>query len=102
LQSGKRQEGVFFGAQLVTYKATSGLGKFVSGIILGLIAWPTAKQIAADGVAQEKLVWLALVYGPFVSVLAIVSIWCYSKYRLNAAEHARIVDALKTRRQGQS
>jgi glycoside/pentoside/hexuronide:cation symporter, GPH family len=99
LQSGKRQEGVFFGAQMVTYKATSGLGKFVSGVFLGLIAWPTAQQIAAEGVPQEKLVWLALMYGPFVSVLAVVSVWCYSKYSLNAAEHARILAELKARRE---
>lgn len=98
LQSGKRQEGVFFGAQLVTYKATSGLGKFVAGIILGLIAWPTAQQIAAEGVSHDKLVWLALVYGPFVSVLAVLSVWCYSHYDLNAARHEQIVDELKKRR----
>lgn len=99
LQSGRRQEGVFFGAQLVTYKATSGLGKFISGIILGLMAWPTAEQIATQGgVAHEKLVWLALVYGPFVAVLAVFSVWCYSHYDLNAARHRAIAEELKARR----
>jgi Na+/melibiose symporter-like transporter len=98
LQSGKRQEGVFFGAQLVAYKATSGLGKFVSGILLGLIGWPTAQQIAVDGVSHDKLVWLALMYGPFVAILAVVSVWCYSRYQLDAERHRRIVEELQERR----
>jgi len=67
-------------------------------VLLGLIAWPTAQQIAVDGVEHEKLVWLALMYGPFVSVLAVVSVWCYSYYRLDAAAHRKIVDALEVRR----
>ena len=100
LQSGKRQEGVFFGAQLVAYKATSGLGKFVSGILLSLIAWPTSQQIAAEGVPHEKLVWLALMYGPFVGVLAVLSVWCYSRYQLDAQTHREIVEQLALRRRG--
>jgi Na+/melibiose symporter-like transporter len=100
LKTGRRQEGVFFGAQLITYKATSGLGKFVSGIALAVIAWPTAAQIKAAGgsVDPDKLWWLAVIYGPVMSVFAVLAVLCYSRYRLDAAEHARILDALGVRR----
>jgi Na+/melibiose symporter-like transporter len=100
LQTGRRQEGVFFGAQLITYKATSGLGKFVSGIALAVIAWPTAAQIkaAGGGVDPDKLYWLAVIYGPVMSVFALLAVLCYSRYRLDAAEHARILDALGVKR----
>jgi len=98
LQTGIRQEGVFFGAQLVAYKATSGLGKFISGILLALIAWPTADQIAVHGVSDPALFWLALVYGPLVSVFGVFAVWCYSHYRLDVASHARIAAELKKRR----
>jgi glycoside/pentoside/hexuronide:cation symporter, GPH family len=97
MQTGKRQEGVFFGAQMVTYKATSGLGKFFSGIFLAMIAWPTTEIIASEGIAHDQLVWLALLYGPCVSIFAVFSLWCYSRYRLNAAAHQRIRVALAAR-----
>ncbi len=99
LKTGRRNEGVFFGAQLITYKATSGLGKFVSGIALALIAWPTSEQIAANGVSEEKIFWLAMTYGPFVSAFAVVAVLCYSRYRLTADDHARILADLGVNRQ---
>jgi glycoside/pentoside/hexuronide:cation symporter, GPH family len=99
LQTGRRNEGVFFGAQLITYKATSGLGKFVSGIALALIAWPTSAEIAANGVSEDKIFWLAMTYGPFVSIFAIVAVLFYSRYRLNAEDHARILAGLGVKKQ---
>jgi Na+/melibiose symporter-like transporter len=99
LQTGRRNEGVFFGAQLITYKATSGLGKFVSGIALAVIGWPTSAEIAANGVSADKIFWLAMTYGPFVSVFAVVAVLCYSRYRLNAEDHARILAGLGVRTQ---
>jgi GPH family glycoside/pentoside/hexuronide:cation symporter len=101
LQTGRRQEGVFFGAQLITYKATSGLGKFVSGIALTIIAWPTAAEVKAAGgvIAEDKMFWLAMTYGPIMSAFAVLAVLCYSRYRLDAAAHARILDALGVKRQ---
>ncbi len=102
LQTGRRNEGVFFGAQLITYKATSGLGKFAAGIILSLIAWPTSAEIAVSGVSEGKIMWLALTYGPFMSVFAVFAVLCYSRYRLTAEDHTRIKDALGERRREQT
>lgn len=99
LQTGRRNEGVFFGAQLITYKATSGLGKFVSGWALAWIAWPTSAEIAANGVSEDKVFWLAMTYGPFVSIFAVLAVLCYTRYRLDAAEHARILGALGVKKQ---
>jgi Na+/melibiose symporter-like transporter len=99
LQTGRRNEGVFFGAQLITYKATSGLGKFVSGIALALIAWPTSAEITAHGVSPDKVFWLAMTYGPFVSIFAVLAVLCYSRYRLDAEDHARILTGLGVRKQ---
>jgi Na+/melibiose symporter-like transporter len=101
LKAGRRNEGVFFGAQLITYKATSGLGKFVSGVALALIAWPTSAEIAANGISDDKLFWLAMTYGPFMSAFALLAVLCYTRYRLDAADHARILDALGVKRQAE-
>lgn len=102
LQCGARQEGVLFGAQMITYKATSGLGKFVAGVFLALIAWPTTEQIATSGVDHSQLVWLGLLYGPFVAGFAVFSLLCYSRYRLDARAHRRIREQLDARSGGRT
>jgi Na+/melibiose symporter-like transporter len=101
LTTGKRQEGVFFASVSFSGKFTTGIGSVVAGLTLDLIGWPrgAAIQTAAD-VPAETLVWLGLIYGPIVSGFAIVSVWCYSRHRLDRRRHAEIVRALEARRQG--
>lgn len=99
LKTGKRQEGIFFASVSFSGKFTTGIGNVVGGIALDLISWPrgVAIQTAAD-VPPETIVWLGLVYGPIVAGFAVVSVWCYSKHRLNRARHKEIVVALEARR----
>jgi len=100
LATGKRQEGVFFASVSFSGKFTTGIGSVVGGIALDLINWPrgVAIQTAAD-VPPETLMWLGLIYGPIVSGFAVVSVWCYSKHRLDRRRHAEIVRDLHLRRQ---
>lgn len=95
LESGRRQEGIFFGAVAFSGKGASGLGNIVAGIGLDLIHWPrgTHIQTAAD-VAPETLVSLGVLYGPVVAGFAVVSVWCYTHYRLNRQRHQEILDRL--------
>ncbi len=99
LTSGRRQEGVFFASVSFSGKFTSGIGNVVGGIALDLIAWPRGPEIrtAAD-VPPDTLMWLGLVYGPIVAGFAVVSVWCYSKHRLDRHRHAEIVRELEARR----
>lgn len=96
---GVRQEGIFFGAIAFSGKATSGFGNFLGGIGLDVISWPTGTEIrtAAD-VPPETLVNLGLLYGPVVAAFSIVSIWCYSHYRLTRERHNEILEQLRLRR----
>jgi Na+/melibiose symporter-like transporter len=100
LESGRRQEGIFFGAVAFSGKAASGLGNIVAGVGLDLIAWPRGSQIqgAAD-IAPETLVNLGLLYGPIVAGFAVVSVWCYTHYKLNRQRHREILDELLHTRQ---
>ncbi len=100
LESGKRQEGVFYGALTFSSKATTGLGKFVAGIALDLIAWPKGQNILPSDIPPDKIVWLALLYGPIVCGFAVVSVWCCSKYRIDNARHDDIIKQLKSRNSG--
>ena len=100
LQSGVRQEGIFFGAVAFSAKATSGFGTFIGGLGLDVIGWPrgVAIQTAAD-VPPDTLVHLGLFYGPVVAGFAIVALWCYQHYNLTRERHAEILEALNARRQ---
>jgi Na+/melibiose symporter-like transporter len=96
LSTGRRQEGIFFGAISFSGKAASGVGHLIAGAALELIAFP--KQAAPSEVPAELLRSLGIVYGPGIMVLAIVALPFLVRYRLDRARHAEIKSALEERR----
>ena len=92
LKTGRRQEGIFFGAVSFSNKSASGLGTLVAGIGLDIIGWPTGEQIhtAAD-VPADTLFNLGLLFGPIVAGFAVVSVWCYNHYDLTREKHQQIL-----------
>jgi GPH family glycoside/pentoside/hexuronide:cation symporter len=99
LATGKRQEGIFFASVSFSGKFTTGMGNVVGGVALDLISWPRGIKIqSAADVPPETLTWLGLVYGPIVAGFAVVSVWCYTKHRLDRTRHAEIVRELEVRR----
>ena len=101
LESGLRQEGIFFGAISFSGKATSGFGTLIAGIGLDIIRWPRGADIqtAAD-VPADTIVSLGVLYGPVVAAFAVISLWCYSHYNLSRTRHAEVLDALNELRAG--
>lgn len=99
LQTGRRQEGIFYGALSFSAKATSGLGKFIAGIALDLISWPKGQNILPADVPAEKIWWLAMTFGPIVCGFAVVSVWCVTKYAIDKNRHNQILAELKTRKE---
>ena len=98
LRSGRRQEGVYFGAVSFSGKAASGIGNLVAGVGLDLIGWQAATGLVAGEIPAELLFRLGIFYGPVVAGFAVVSVWCHSHYRLDRARHREIVAELKERR----
>jgi Na+/melibiose symporter-like transporter len=98
LNTGKRQEGIFFAASSFSVKAPAGLGTIVAGFGLEVIGWPTGAHIrtAAD-VAPETIVHLGILFGPFVAGFGLVCLWCYSHYDLSRQRHAEILEELGRR-----
>jgi len=97
LNTGHRQEGIFFGGLTFAAKATSGLGQFVAGSGLQLIDFPVR---AAPGTVPEATVTaLAILYGPGIAVIAVIAIVILSRYRIDRARHEEIVRGLLARRQ---
>ena len=96
---GERQEGIFFGAVAFSAKATSGFGTLVAGVGLDIIGWPRGEEVGVRvEVPAETLVDLGILYGPVVAGFSVVAIWCFTRYDLTRARHARIREALRARR----
>ena len=79
-ESGKRTEGLFFAGYFFLQKAISGVGIFLSGLILGLVGFPEA---AVPGqVAEPTLSRLTLFYALSSVVLGIAAAWAFRKFPL--------------------
>jgi Na+/melibiose symporter-like transporter len=99
LDTGRRQEGIFFGALTFAVKVTSGLGQFVAGWGLDLIHFPA--RAAPGTVAPATVDALAVLYGPGLSVIAVIAIAVLSRYRIDRRRHEEIMRGLLERRTGQ-
>ncbi len=95
LSTDRRQEGIFFGALAFTLKAAGGLGSWMAGTTLALIDFPQTAEPAA--VATGKINALGTIYGPGAALLAIISLWVITRYRIDAVRHAEIRTALEHR-----
>jgi Na+/melibiose symporter-like transporter len=98
LRTGRRQEGVYFGALAFAGKSSSGLGHGIAGIGLDLIAFPTNAVVGS--VAPEVVRSLGVLYGPGLLVLAAVSLACFSRYRLTRKRFEALRRELEARRRG--
>jgi GPH family glycoside/pentoside/hexuronide:cation symporter len=96
LARGLRQEGVFFGALSFAIKSSSGLGTFLAGVGLDLIAFPSRAEPGA--VAPETVLALGILYGPGIGVLAVIAVVFLARYGIDRHRHAEIVRALAQRR----
>jgi Na+/melibiose symporter-like transporter len=96
VETGRRQEGMFFGALSFSGKGASGIGNLLGGIGLDLIAFPN--NAVPGEVGSDVLMRLGVLYGPVVMGFAVVSVWCYSHYRLTRARHEEILAELELRR----
>ncbi len=96
LGSGKRQEGIFFGALSFAGKSASGLGHLIAGVALDLIAFPARASVA--DVPESATRALAVVYGPGLVLFMFASVPLLWQYRLDRTRHAEILRLLAENR----
>jgi len=96
LVTGKRQEGMFFSVIAFTSKATSGIGGFLAGVALDLIAFP--KQAAPGTVTDDKLFLLGLAVGPCMFLLFLLSLVFLRRYGITRVRHAEIIEEIERRK----
>jgi glycoside/pentoside/hexuronide:cation symporter, GPH family len=93
LETGERREGAYFGIWTLGLKATSAVGILLSGGLLQLIGYvPDQPQ------NPETVWWLVLLVGPMQSVVFLVGLLLFRRFRFEAADVARVQAALAARR----
>lgn len=95
LTTGRRQEGLFFGALSFARKASTGLGTVLGGVFLSVIAFPTQ---AEPGTVDPSLVTaVGLCAGPGTAIFGVAGVWIARRYRADRAAHAAVQAALAAR-----
>jgi Na+/melibiose symporter-like transporter len=97
LESGRREEGLFFAARSFATKASYGLGSFLAGIGLDIIRFPHGAS--PETVPQEAVLNLAILSGPVLFVLFCATVIISNRYPMTAARHGSIMAAIEARAQ---
>jgi Na+/melibiose symporter-like transporter len=97
LNTGRREEGLFFAARSFAVKACFGFGAFFAGVALDVIKFP--KGANPTNVPAEALTKLAILAGPvsmLMMLLTIVIVWRYPLHETRHAEIRKKIDLRKT------
>ena len=94
LSTGRRSEGIFFAARSFIAKSMSGFGILLATVLLGAVGFP---EDASQGVSDEVLRRLAIVYAPTVFGFYLAAILCLFGYRISRADHEANLEELRRR-----
>ncbi len=92
LQTGNRQEGLFFSMSSLSHKMTTGVGTFIAGLLLAWIEFP--KQTDVADVAPSIIDSLGWVGGPTTLSIFVVSVFFILPYPITKARFQEIRVAL--------
>ncbi len=93
LSTGKRAEGLLFSVATMISKAVSGMGVFVSGLILTAVAFPEGAlpgHVPADTLDSLATVYIGLTVG-----LSVIAMICLSFYPITREAHAESLRRLE-------
>lgn len=88
LNTGIRQEGVFYAARAFFSKTSNGIGHVIAGVALDFIAFP-ANAIPGK-IPEETLFNLGLIDGPFAMIWGLIAVFFYARYKITKESHAGI------------
>ena len=95
LRTGRRSEGLFYAANTLMQKSTSGLGVFVAGMLIAYVG--IAPGVDPRTLDPEIPRMLALVYVPALIVLYIGGAGFLFAYRIDRASHEANISELEKR-----
>ena len=89
LNTGRRQEGIFYSARTFFSKVTNGIGHLVAGIALDFYIFLPAGAVPGE-VPEDVLFRLGVVDGPFAMIFGLIAACIYAGYRIDHQYHADI------------
>lgn len=96
LKTGRRSEGVFYSAVTFTRKCNQGLGGFMAGVVLTLVAFPSN---ATPGDVDPNTLWqLGAFYAGLLWLLWAIMIIAVGQYRIDQSVHESNLAELAERR----
>ncbi len=96
VEQGRRREGVIFGAESFTWKALTGLGPFVAGVVVDLVG--LSGEVSPDAASTQVSTGLGLAQGGVMTLFFGLALFFISGYDLNRRRHLGILEALARRR----
>ena len=96
VRSGRRSEGLLFSASSVIAKSVTGVGIFLSGVLLSFVHFP--EKVAPGHVPPEILTQLVTVYLPVFFAIQSGTVLCLIGYRITREHHAENLETLKARK----
>ena len=97
LNTGRRQEGIFYSARTFVGKATGAFGLLIGGIAIDVIGWPTGVKSASE-VDPGIIYNLGLIEGPLAAIPSFFAIYFYAKYKISKERHDEIRTQLDQRK----
>ena len=88
VKSGLRQEGLFFSVMSFSHKMTTGVGTFLAGLILSIIAFPVQSDVSA--VPAEIIRDLGIVGGPILLAIYWASLLFLFNYPLTKETYQKM------------
>lgn len=98
LETGRRSEGLLFSAATLVNKAVSGMGVFISGLVLAFVDFPARAQ--PGHIDSQVLTSLAVTYIIATGIACILAIICLAYYPISRSQHAENIRRLSERSTG--
>ena len=95
LQSGRRREGVILGAESFTWKAFTGLGPLITGIVIDVVG--LSEKVSVDDVPERIVMGLGIAQGGVMAVCFVLALFFISRYDLSRRRHGEILARLSER-----
>ena len=95
MQTGQRQEGLFFAGNLFMQKCVTGIGTFAAGSLITLVGFPdNAVPGQVDAAVIDRLM---LVFTILTALFIGGAVWAFTRYPLSEADHTERVAVLAAR-----
>lgn len=95
LANGRRREGVIFGAESFSWKALTGLGPLLAGIVIDVVG--LSDKTSPEEVSDAAVTQLGLSQGGVMFVFFVLAIFFISRYDLSRERHREVIERLRSK-----